>query len=115
MAVSSITVCNKDRIRVLNGLPDCYHPISAILTENTVEVKAIYHEGKDDQPARIDASAAARKLGCFPSDLFVIDWDGDIGRTFDGCPWIHDIYDSMCIHCNDGEPVYIVDDFGDLY
>ena len=115
MAVSNVTVCNKDMIRVLNGLPDCYHPVCAILTENTVEVKVIYHEDKSDQPARIDASVAARKLGCFPSDLLVLEWDGDLTRTFDGAPWIRDIFDTMCVPCNDEDPVHIVDDFGDLY
>lgn len=115
MAVSNVTVCNKDMIRTLVGLPDAPYPVDAILTEDTIEVKAIYHEDKQEEPARIDASVAARKLGCFPSDLLVLEWDGDLERTFGGTPWIKDIFDTMCITCNDEYPVHIVDDFGDLY
>lgn len=115
MAVSNVTVCNQDRIRVLNGLPDAPYPVNAILTENTISVKVIYHADSPKEPARIDASVAARKLGCFPSDLLVLEWDGDLERTFGGTPWIKDIFDTMCITCNDDEPVHIVDDFGDLF
>lgn len=115
MAVSNVTICNGDRIRVLNGLPDAPYPVSAILAENTISVKVIYHPDRPDEPARIDASVACRKLGCFPSDLLVLEWDGDLERTFGGCPWIRDIFDTINITCEDEEDVHIVDDFGDLY
>ena len=111
MAVSNVTLCNRDLIRVLRGLPDCYHPVYAILTEDTVSVKAIYHEDKEE-PARIDVSEACRKLRCRASDLMCIEWDGDLERKFDGAPWLHDIFDMICIPC---ELTRIVDDFGDLF
>ena len=116
MAVSTITICDKNKVRVLTGLPDCYHPICAVLTEDTLTVKVIYHEGKDSEPARIDASAACRTLGCFPSDLVMIDYHDDIGETFGGAPWVHDIFDVVCIpYAAEDEDFRVVDDFGDLY
>jgi hypothetical protein len=115
MGISVVTVCNKNMIRTLNGLPDVPYPIAAILAKNTTQIKAIYHDGNQEEPAHIDVSAACRKLSCFPSDIIVLEWGDDLAENFGGTPWVRDIYNVIGVPCNYDEPVYIVDDFSDLY
>ena len=107
-----VTVCNQDAIRNLCGLPDCAY-CAAILTKDTYRIKVKYTDDPNT-PAHMNASAACRALGCFPSDLLILEWDYELGKVFGGTPWVHDEIDSICIHVEDEDPIHIVDDFFDL-
>ena len=114
MALSTITVCDRNKIRVFNGLPDAPYPVEAVLESDTHTVKVVYDEDPQ-KPAHIDASVACRKCGCFPSDLIMVGWSQSLEEAYEGAPWIHDMCDSICIPHVDWENFHIVSDFVDLF
>ena len=109
----TIVVCNSEKIRTLNGLPDCYHPIDAVLSSDTVTVTA-EKDSAESCIAIFDAIDAAEKLHCFVDDLTVIEWDNCLRDSDGDAPCFNDIH-GYHVKCDYELTTRVVDDFGDLY
>jgi hypothetical protein len=108
-----VTVCDTNKVRNLRGLPDAPYIVRAILTKDTYEIAVYYEDG--DSPAIMNVSAACRALGCFPSEVMIIEWGGELERVYDGAPWVTDDYKNIVHTKDDDDRIHIVDDFGDLF